>query len=223
MIVNHNVSHIISHINSKRAVNSSKQKGVVLVVALVMLLIMTVAGVTTMTSATLQERIAGNQRQQMIARGNADRVLKQAEVVLDNLHTGVAFGDDLGAVFAATDDGMYFSVSFGAGVAQPLDNNFDRQDLDDWNSPANVNASVLVTDNDVTIGRYIIEYIGAANFEAEDYGLNGYDNSDAGSGSNNNSDVSSDRKVFRITAMGVGNNANVATILQSHYLEAAKY
>ncbi|EGG95506.1 hypothetical protein IMCC1989_2500 [gamma proteobacterium IMCC1989] len=206
-----------SHTNIRKFECFTKQKGVVLIVALVMLLIMTVAGVTTMTGATLQERIAGNQRQQMIARGNADRVLKEAEAILDTLDDNSSFNLAIThAQFAPANDGLYMAVSLDSGMAaQPLDPLFDRSNLTDWNNSPN-NSAASVNGG----GRYIIEYMGAENFEEYNFDSGpSYDNSDIGSGDGG---LNSNRKVFRITAMGVGNDGNVATILESYYLEAAK-
>jgi type IV pilus assembly protein PilX len=214
------------HANRQKSVICSKQKGVVLIIALVMLLIMTVAGVTTMTGATLQERIAGNQRQQMIARGNADRALKAAEAVLDALHAGGSFeSNEVQARFSAVNDGLYMAVSLGSGMAaQPLDNLFDRQNIVDWNSAANANNSAPITDGGNTIGRFIIEYMGSENFDHDKFDSGStYDGSEHGGGPNDGNGTNNNRGVFRITAMGAaGNGGNVATILESYYLEAAK-
>jgi Tfp pilus assembly protein PilX len=58
------------------------QQGVILVVSLIMLLAMTVIGVTLITGSTLQERLAGSSRQFTIARMNAEGALREAEETL---------------------------------------------------------------------------------------------------------------------------------------------
>lgn len=75
------------HITSKRfQVDDAmqRQRGAALVVALVFLLIMTVLGVTSMSSTTLQERMAGNLRDNNLAFQAAESALRDGEDVLQN-------------------------------------------------------------------------------------------------------------------------------------------
>ena len=190
---------------------TNKQQGVVLVVALVMLLIMTVAGVTTMTGATLQERIAGNQRQQLVARTNVDLVLRQAEAFLEGLHGGNGRFNtvQLANAFAANNDGLYTEINLG-GIVQQL--GFDRVVDTGWNDNNSVRVPVAPGP---LVGRYIIQYIGSGVFT--DLPGDGY-----GDGNNYENPPAADkRKVFRITVMGVGNDANVISIVESYFFEGA--
>jgi len=191
---------------------TNKQQGVVLVVALVMLLIMTVAGVTTMTGATLQERIAGNQRQQLVARTNVDLVLRQAEAFLEGLHgvNGRFNSEQLANAFAANNDGLYTEINL-EGIVQQL--GFDRVVDTGWNDNNSVRVPVAPGP---LVGRYIIQYIGSAIFTNVPYGENTSPDSLPGDG-----DDASKRKVFRITVMGVGNDANVISIVESYFFERA--
>ena len=59
-----------------------RQSGAALVVALVLLLVMTVLGVTAMRTTTLQERMAGNLRDSNLAFQSAEAALREAEVFL---------------------------------------------------------------------------------------------------------------------------------------------
>lgn len=190
------------------------EKGVVLIVALVMLLVMTVVGVTTMTGATLQERIAGNQRQKAISRSNASMALNTAEAFLTGFHTGRRNISEPQIVATFTGNGLYVqSLLDGSQNANFLA--FDRLDDTAW-----VNAnSVAVTDNNQVLrGRYIIEYLGG-------YDPTNISRSDDRSGDNSpggGSGTEGFRKVFRLTAIGFGNNANIISMLESYYLEASK-
>ncbi len=59
-----------------------KQQGVVLVISLIMLLLMTIVGVTSMQTTILQEKMAGNLRDKHIAFNSAEAALQQGEADL---------------------------------------------------------------------------------------------------------------------------------------------
>src|SRR5688500_4573119 len=59
-----------------------RERGAALIVALVMLLIMTVLGVTAARNTNLQERMAGNLRDNNLAFQSAERALREGETFL---------------------------------------------------------------------------------------------------------------------------------------------
>lgn len=59
-----------------------RQRGIVLVVALIMLLLMTMAGLASMRGTTLEERMAGNWRDQNLAFQGAEAALRHGENTL---------------------------------------------------------------------------------------------------------------------------------------------
>jgi type IV pilus assembly protein PilX len=199
-----------------RSILLKRQQGVVLIVALVMLLIMTVAGITTMSGATLQERIAGNQRQQIIARANGGHALRQAEFDLNALSNNGSFVPvQLDANFAAVNDGLYSTEPIdGAGAAQPIA--FDRSNDTLWNG---VNSVPVLDAGGNLVGRYVIEYLGLSGFTATSQGLG------LGGGGSYDDPVrdgeegGGGRKVFRITALGIANDNNITTIIGSFFFE----
>jgi type IV pilus assembly protein PilX len=199
-------------------VSYHSQRGVILIVALVMLLVMTVAGVTTMTGATLQERIAGNQRQKAVSRINADEALRAAEAYLDSLHGARSMNEgqllaDFSGASAVDADGLYMEKPFSnGGVIRQI--NFDRID-GAWTA----NNSTAVPEEASASARYVIEYLGG--FDAENFGLEDDLSGDSLEGLQGGKGAA-DRKVFRITAIGFGNNTNVESVLESYYLEAAQ-
>jgi type IV pilus assembly protein PilX len=71
-----------------------RQRGAVLVVALVFLLLMTVLGVTSMSSTTLQERMAGNLRDNNLAFQAAEAALRSGEELLRQATLPVFNGSD---------------------------------------------------------------------------------------------------------------------------------
>lgn len=186
-----------------------RQQGVMLLVALVMLFIMTVAGISTMTGATLQERIAGNQRQQLIARGNAELVIRQAETVLNGLAPAGKFnGNTLNAKFATLNDGFYTPIEgiIGGGfIQQPA---FDRRQDTGWN---NTNSEEVTSAGGAVLGRYIIEYMGRSSFSK---------NSNPDEILSPDDSEPSGRRVFRITALGLASSGRIASIIETHFFEA---
>lgn len=171
-----------------------------------MLLVMTVAGVTTMSGATLQERIAGNQRQRAVSRINADRALRAAEAYLNTLHgdTSMSTGSiktDFFGEGTVDADGLYVTEAItGGGNTKPL--TLDRLDASAWT----VDNSIAVPNEGNVNSRYVIEYLGSF----DEFGFS-FGNQDP-----------SLRKVFRITSIGYGDNTNVVSILESRYLEASQ-
>ena len=60
----------------------AKERGTVLIFSLVMLLLLTILGVTAVTTSSLQEKMAGNMRDQYVAAHAADSVLREGEAWL---------------------------------------------------------------------------------------------------------------------------------------------
>ena len=62
---------------------ATHQKGAVLIVSLVMLIIMTLLGISGMNNTVMQERMAGNQRNSTLAFQAAEAALRAAEIAID--------------------------------------------------------------------------------------------------------------------------------------------
>lgn len=62
----------------------NRQRGAVLVVSLLMLLVLTILGVTAMQMTRMQERMAGNSRDLSLAFQGAEAALRDAELQLEN-------------------------------------------------------------------------------------------------------------------------------------------
>lgn len=71
-----------SHIKSRAPMRPSQQ-GAVLFIALIMLLVMTLIGVTSMSSTLMEERMAGNMREINIAFQSAEAALREGEKYLE--------------------------------------------------------------------------------------------------------------------------------------------
>lgn len=61
---------------------AKQQKGVVLVISLIMLLLLTIIGVTAMRTTSLEEKMAGNMRSQSLAFQSAETALRDREAWL---------------------------------------------------------------------------------------------------------------------------------------------
>lgn len=89
----------------RKAISCSpkKQQGVVLAVGLIMLLLMTIIGVTGMQTTTLQEKMTGNFRDRNLAFQSAEAALRDAEQYLRNTSIIPAFNGSNGLYQPASD------------------------------------------------------------------------------------------------------------------------
>lgn len=177
---------------------SSRQRGVVLIVALVMLLIMTSMGITSMTGATLQERMAGNSRQQFNARLNAEQGLTAGEAALAGWNVGAMGEGTLGDFITAT-PGFFPTHKIATTIV--VDHGINFTDPNTW--AAGVDTGIAVGANNP---RYVIEYMG------------GYDNTGLHESRTSGAPPPSMPYVFRVTAIGWGDDANSFSVLQSYYV-----
>jgi type IV pilus assembly protein PilX len=88
--------------NSKFKAGPSRQHGVSLIVALVMLIVLTLIGVSSMNTAIVELKMAGSAQQQSIALNRANELLRVGEDrVVEIVDDPLAFD------FSATGDGYY--------------------------------------------------------------------------------------------------------------------
>jgi len=74
----------ISHYRSTPVI---KERGAALIITLLILLIMTLLGITAITTSSLQEKMAGNMRDQYMAQQAGDSIIRDAESWIRNLST----------------------------------------------------------------------------------------------------------------------------------------
>ncbi len=166
-----------------------KQTGVALFISLVLLLILTIIGVSAVQTTSLEVRMSRNEHDTLLAFQAAESALRDAEVQLEGVANTAAFNGT---------NGLYPIADLG---------------LDDVWEDANVwtGANSVVTANDIdgtaADARYIIEYLGAvvreenAHQQGDPYAEGGVDRIE----------------IFRITARGVGGTANSTVLLQTTY------
>ncbi len=165
------------------------QKGVALFISLVLLLILTIIGVSSVQTTTLELRMSRNEHDRLLAFQSAESALRDAEVALEAVPS-VAFFDGTNGLYQIADMGndetWWADATWTGGnsVVAPTD-------IADVAGPA----------------RYIVEHMGAIVRENNAYQQDGpYTN------------ASADRiEMFRITARGIGGTQNSVVMLQTTY------
>jgi type IV pilus assembly protein PilX len=168
-----------------------KNTGVALFISLVLLLLLTIIGVSAVQTTTLEVRMARNEHDTLLAFQSAESALRDAEALLETLTSAVSFTD-------AGTNGRWTIADLG--------------DPDRWNLAGLWTGALSVTGATNVAGvaaqpRFIIEHVASVLREDNAYQLN-----DPYAGG------TADRiEMFRITARGVGGSPNAVVLLQSTY------
>ena len=164
-----------------------KQRGAVLFVGLMMLLIMSLIAITSMQGSTLEVRMASNTKDSLVALQTAEAALRAAENLLASGTLSLADFDTNGT------DGLYDNANDDLWSILSWDNTDSREYIA-YNKPTNVAVRP----------RFIIQRI-AATQVAPDLVLQNYGEGQAGQ----------TVQLFRITARGTGSSENTEVVLQS--------
>lgn len=179
---------------------NNKQRGVVLIVALVLLLVVTLLGVAVMSGASLDMKMTNNSQERQQAFNAAEAALSQAEAFLMNTEPAVTAYDS-----SCTNGLCFFGVSPDVPTSCrviPTSNVIPNDPwsdttLDVWNGTSK-NRTATTISADVTVtAKYIIEFRCYVP--------------DAESGTSNGN------KFFRITARGYSAAGNAQVMLQSTF------
>ena len=169
-----------------------RQDGVALFIALVVLLIITVLGISGLQTTTLEERMASSARDRDIAFQAAEAALAQGEAFVQGLGvTGIA-------QFDANANGLYRPQS---GATAP-----DWWESVDWANDATLPTVGVGVNGVAAQPRYIVEYM--TRVLAGDDSLNV---------SNVGAAVGAPTDIFRITTFGTGGSARANVMLQATY------
>jgi len=183
-----------------------RERGAILIIALMFLVLLTIVGVASISSTTLEEKMAGNMREQVNAFQAAESALRDAEIDLETLIGGAGNRD------AALGIGNgYFntlcSAAFTNGVCrQPAvpAGTFQTEIVTaagwDWASVTKTVGYGTFTGASPFTGlfqqpRYVIEYLEEKN----------------------DATTTPTTRYFRVSARGWGANANTAVTLQTVY------
>jgi type IV pilus assembly protein PilX len=169
-----------------------RQRGVALFISLVLLLILTIVGISAVQTTTLETRMARNEHDTMLAFQAAESALRDAEDFLEGIVTTAVFTDG-GA------NGLWTIADFGDADRWTVANV--------WTGGGSVEADTEAGDVVAEQPRYLIEHIASVIREENAYQL---DDPYAGG--------TADRiEMFRITARGVGGSPNARVLLQTTY------
>jgi type IV pilus assembly protein PilX len=165
-----------------------KQTGVALVISLIMLVLLTIIGMTGMQVTGLEEKMSGNNKEHNVAFQTAEVTLRDAEAYLESLATLNDFDDSqAGFISEATADPDYYADST-------------------WN--ATNSATGTTVSGVATTPRYIIKHVGAQGDSInEGLVITGVGEGLAGSAVT----------IFRVTSSSTGNTGISRVILQSYY------
>jgi len=195
---------------------AKKQQGVVLIVALVLLLVLTVAGISAIRLANVEERMTGNFGDRNVAFQAAEGALRQAEQFIQdknfpddsfyNTCTGADCFED------GCTEGLCFSGSFAAGndclltfPPSPSEEVFQKSDV--WEDGSGQYKEITDGLDNVTT-RYIIEFrcyaardaaTSSATLDANKYSRTLWE------------------PMYRITAFSVGRSQSARVLLQSTF------
>lgn len=168
-------------------------RGVALFISLVLLLVLTIIGVSAVQTTTLETRMARNEHDSLIAFQAAESALRDAEVLLEGLVNTAAFND-------AGANGLWTVPDLGDA------NRWEQAGV--WNDGAGNREAP--TDVGIVVAeppKFMIEHVASVIREE-----NAYQISDPYGGS------AADRiEMFRITARGVGGSQNAQVLLQTTY------
>jgi type IV pilus assembly protein PilX len=173
-----------------------KQTGVVLVIGMLMLIVLTLIGLTGMRMSTFEEKMSGNLKDKHVAFEAAEAALMVAEADIEaNIISTGTFDTD-------GTDGLYD------------DRNEQIWKLIDWNSTDSTNDNEAIEysafDSAYKVNkepRYVIEHYATVREATDTLNLGNY-NTTTGAG---------ETEMFRITARGTGSNDSAVVILQTTY------
>lgn len=168
----------------------TKQTGATLIVSLLILLVMTLLGVTAMQTNILEEKMSGNSKDISLSLQAAEAALREAEAYIETIVSPAA-------AFDGSTDWLY-----------PDDTNVDVKADATWTTARTYQTGDIT--NVTTRPKYIIELYGEIGSASTDINISGYGES---SGTANVSG-------FRVTARGTGGSNETVTMLQSYYAKA---
>ncbi len=179
------------------------QRGAVLIIGLLVLLVMTVLGIASISDTMLQERMASNSRQMQVGMESAESALREAEAWLA---TQSPVQDTFLVRFAtgAVGDLHLYSMVAPPGEREPPDA-FAANNPATWDDTNSIQVVTPVKGVDGDLDnqpRYVVEYLGRIGPPPLDP---------------NSEDLDLRTHAFRITALGYGADEGARYVLRSHY------
>jgi len=174
----------------KTSIQLFNQQGSVLIISLVIMLVLTILGVSGMKTSLLEEKMAGNLRDSQLAFQAAEATLKQAEQYIDQNIVSISRFDNDGS------DGLY-------------DKSIERPwETISWDSTNSIEYTNFDTSYSITTPpRFIVQHLVSQANNVDDLNL---DNYGQGTGAGR-------VEMFLITARATGSSGNSVVMLQSTY------
>ncbi len=167
--------------------NHNKQTGVTLVVSLVILVTMTLLGVTSIQSTRTEVAMAGNLREAGLTFNAAEAGLRFAETFVEDSITTAVYADATIGLYAEADEDPVYS------------------DYTIWAASQDAAFSLAYVVEDP---KFIIRYLGdRSQNEVAKINIGGYGTAQPGITVSN----------FRVTARGTGQSGNARRFVQSYY------
>lgn len=173
-------------------IGPGKQSGVVLFISLVMLLILTVLGLSSVQTTTLQERMARNARDTNLAFQAAESAVKDAERLIETFTSLVSFTSG-----GANGAGFYFEGDYDATTNWAGRN---------WMSGDGYIEGTVI-DGVAEPPKFIIEHLKTVVSDNDTLNLDNI-GQDSGSGR---------AQIFRVTVYGTGGSSSAHVMIQSTY------
>ena len=174
-----------------------RQEGIVLFMSLVMLLLLTILGVSSIQTTSLQQRMARNANDGTLAFQAAEVALRDGEDLLEELNNLTDFGDPLDDLEGNEANGYYFEAAPGDPP--------NWKNLGDWAGGGFRTSETQITGAEQP--KYIVEHVQTIIADADALNLD-----------NIGEDIGAGRtEVFRVTARGYGASADAQVMIQGTY------
>ena len=194
-----------------------RQRGVVLVVALIFLLLVTMLAVSASGTSMLQQRLAGGQRNAQLAEWSAESAIRAAEWRLWRASSDPATRLECGS-------GVLTNCYDYDANLPTTSNVFKFRNSPGWQTAgATEYATVALTTQSAD---QTFDLASNPFYIIEDLGLelppnSGLQHESGATGSTGTGYTSTNRHLYRITARGMGNNQNAIRVLESTFAAKA--
>ena len=181
-----------------------RQQGVALFMSLVMLLILTLLGLSSIQSTGMQLRMSNNARDANLAFQGAESAIREAEIFLGTVNTLLTFqNDNTNGYYDAPEDGNVNIYTCSGGQVPPA--------CFDWEVPTNNSRQFATVSTNIdgvfAQPKYIIEFIKTVVSDEDRLNLDNI-GQDTGSGRT---------QIFRVTTYGTGGTETAHVMIQSTF------
>ena len=165
--------------------------------ALLMLFVLTLIGVSSISTTTMEEKMSGNTRNRQLAFQAAESVVRDAEKFID---TAIIIPS---TQFTNTGVGGLYTLGKGPSSSEAIDSAW-------WTTHNKVHYT-STKQGIKTQPQYVIEYLGSSSQASSPTSINIFGGGGGGGGGQGSIET------FRITARGTGATDNAIVVLQTHY------